>query len=111
MGANVNIVDTHGITPLHHAAHYDHVSVMKLLLRGRADAYAVTTENMTALEMALRVGNFDAAVTLHLCYRRDGREHDFRMLTSETGGKGAQILFGEDQAPDTGHAGTPRSNG
>jgi len=96
MHASVNIKDSHGITSLHHAAHYDHVSVMKLLPRSKADPYAATKDGLTALEMSLRVGNFDAAVTLHMCYRRDGRDHDFRMLTQEQGATATELLRAEE---------------
>jgi len=96
MLANVNIRDSHGIAPLHHAAHYDHVGVLNLLLRANSDPYATTKDSLTALEMALRVGNFDAAVTLHMCYRRDGRDHDFRMLTQEQGATATELLRAEE---------------
>jgi len=101
MGASVNVTDAHGITPLHHAAHYDHVAVMKLLLRANADPYQATDDNTTALEMALRVGNFDAAVALHMCYRRDGRDHDFYQLTNDQGPGTKDLLQRQAQEMET----------
>jgi len=80
---DVNIADSHGTTPLHHTATYEHCEVMQVLLRGKALPYHKNNAGVTALELALRVGNFEAAQVLYTRYRADGKELDFQNLTTE----------------------------
>jgi ankyrin repeat protein len=56
-GANVNVKDEHGNTPLIEAARNGHDDVVRTLLDSRADVRAKNDEGQTALMLAVRGGH------------------------------------------------------
>jgi ankyrin repeat protein len=55
-GANIHAKDVSEKTPLHHAAQYGHLKVVKLLLDKGADINARDKDNMTPSQLAAKVG-------------------------------------------------------
>jgi cytochrome c len=51
-GADVSATDSRGFTPLHRAAEYGHLEVVKVLIGGGADVNAASEDNDTPLHMA-----------------------------------------------------------
>ena len=60
-GANVDITDDYGRTPLHHAASHNYVEVITLVLEKEVDVDAVDDANQTALYIACSHGHEEAA--------------------------------------------------
>ena len=56
-GANVNVQDEHGRTPLMAACQNGHIEVVKLLLKNGADIYVKIQGYMTALDFAAQQGH------------------------------------------------------
>lgn len=71
-GADPNVADQYGCTPLMDAARYGHVEVLRILLAGGADIdQRSTMSNRTALTMALDAGHQQTAALLREAGARD----------------------------------------
>ncbi len=64
-GANVNATDWCGGTALMEAARKNNVKTVLLLIESGADVHMTNTEGLTALDLADRVGAFDAGIILY----------------------------------------------
>jgi ankyrin repeat protein len=58
-GANVNMVDSYGVTPLHFAADRGHKEIVQLLISKGADVNVVTKYGLTPLNLATIVKQKD----------------------------------------------------
>jgi len=59
--SNVNIPDKDGLLPVHYAAIYGQVDILKLLMDNKADVNAKNSEGEVALDFAVKSGNFEVA--------------------------------------------------
>ncbi|QQR49730.1 ankyrin repeat domain-containing protein [bacterium] len=55
---DINAQDPRGWTPLHHAAYWDRVECVKVLLNAGADITAINNEGVTAKYLAVEEGNY-----------------------------------------------------
>ena len=74
-GADVNLGDENGVTPLMIAAWYDHIDTMKLLIQHGAMQNVADQNGVTALMMAAGNGSLQAARLLVYC-GADPRQKD-----------------------------------
>ncbi len=58
-GADPNVVNRYGMTPLHHAAQSGTIEIVKLLLAHKADVHVLLGDKPTALHLAVKKGNGD----------------------------------------------------
>jgi len=56
-GADVNVTNTNGVTPLYVALHKGHTEVVKLLLAANADVNAASKKGKTPLDIASQKGH------------------------------------------------------
>ncbi len=63
-GANVNQQDKFGNTPLHEATTEGHIQLIKSLMKNGADASIKNDAGMSALDIAIRRGNWKGIVTI-----------------------------------------------
>jgi len=73
-GANVDITDAYGRSPLHHAAAHNYVEVITLLLEKEVDVDGADDANATALYVACASGHEEAARFLIEEYEADLNE-------------------------------------
>lgn len=63
-GADVNVVDARGETPLHVAARWGKQAILQVLVQAGSDVHIQNKSNKTALALAIREGHSDAVETL-----------------------------------------------
>lgn len=71
LGANVNMKNSDGFTPLHQAAMLGHTDMIDTLLDGEADINLVTTTGQTALDLAVIAGKKKVVTIL----KKNGAKH------------------------------------
>jgi len=89
-GADVNLPEDHGFTPLHLAAYIGNVSVVRLLLESGALVNKGNKSQSTALHLASRNGH-EAAVALLIQHGADVRAKDDKLKIPLAYAKDAQI--------------------
>jgi ankyrin repeat protein len=64
-GAKVNVVDSGGASPLHHASYGGLLGLVRLLLTHGADTFVRNEDNRTAIHLALANGHAELAYVLY----------------------------------------------
>jgi len=58
---DINHIDGLGMQPIHYVCMYGELEILKILLHFQADIHSTTGDGTTALEIAVREGNFELA--------------------------------------------------